>query len=70
MTIYGNGTQTRSFCYIDDLVEGIFKIFIAENLAGEVVNLGNTDEYNIKDFAQIIKRLTHSKSFIIFKPLL
>ena len=42
---------------------------IAENLAGEVINLGNPDEYNIKDFAQVIKRLTHSKSSIVFKPL-
>ena len=69
ITIYGDGMQTRSFCYIDDLVEGIFKMSIAENLAGEVINLGNPDEYNIKDFAQVIKRLTHSKSSIVFKPL-
>lgn len=69
ITIYGDGTQTRSFCYVDDLVEGIFKISIAENLVGEVINLGNPEEYKIVDFAQIIKRLTNSKSPIIFKPL-
>lgn len=69
ITVYGDGTQTRSFCYVDDLVEGIFKISIAENLTGEVINLGNPKEYNIKDFAQIIKKMTNSKSTIIFKDL-
>ncbi|MBA7658937.1 UDP-N-acetylglucosamine 4-epimerase [subsurface metagenome] len=69
ITVYGDGTQTRSFCYVDDLVEGIFKISIAENLAGEVINLGNSDEYKILDFAQLIKELTNSKSSIIFKEL-
>jgi len=69
ITVYGDGTQTRSFCYIDDLIEGIFKISLAEDLAGEVINLGNPAEYKIIDFAQIIKELTNSKSSIIFKPL-
>ena len=69
ITVYGEGKQTRSFCYIDDLIEGIFKISIAENLAGEVINLGNPEEYKIIDFAQIIKELTDSKSPIVFKPL-
>lgn len=69
ITVYGDGTQTRSFCYIDDLVEGIFRMVTMDKLNGEVINLGNTDEYKIIDFAQIIKRLTNSKSPIIFKPL-
>ncbi|MBE3127856.1 MAG: SDR family oxidoreductase [Candidatus Atribacteria bacterium] len=69
ITIYGDGTQTRSFCYIDDLIEGIFKTAIMENIDGEVFNLGNTEEHKIKDFAQIIKSLTNSKSLIIFKSL-
>jgi dTDP-glucose 4,6-dehydratase len=69
ITIYGDGTQTRSFCYIDDLIEGIFKTAIMENIDGEVFNLGNPDEYIIKDFAQIIKKLTNSKSSIVFQPL-
>jgi len=69
ITVYGNGTQTRSFCYIDDLVEGIFKIAITKDLNGEVFNLGNPDEYKILDFAQIIKGLINSKSSIIFKSL-
>jgi len=69
ITVYGEGTQTRSFCYIDDLVEGIFRMATIDNLAGEVINLGNPDEYKIIDFAQIIKELTDSKSPIVFKPL-
>ena len=69
ITIYGDGTQTRSFCYIDDLIEGIFKTAIMENIDGGVFNLGNTEEHKIKDFAQIIKSLTNSKSLIIFKSL-
>jgi len=69
ITVYGDGTQTRSFCYIDDLIEGIFKTAIMENIDGEVFNLGNPEEYKILDFAQIIKDLTCSKSQIIFKDL-
>ena len=69
ITVYGDGTQTRSFCYIDDLIEGIFKTAIMENIDGKVFNLGNTEEHKIKDFAQIIKNLTNSKSLIIFKSL-
>jgi len=69
ITVYGEGTQTRSFCYIDDLVEGIFRIATIDKLNGEVINLGNPEEYKIIDFAQIIKELTNSKSLIVFKPL-
>lgn len=69
ITVYGDGTQTRSFCYIDDLVEGIFRMATIDKLNGEVINLGNPDEYKILDFAQIIKKLIHSKSLIIFKDL-
>jgi nucleoside-diphosphate-sugar epimerase len=69
ITVYGDGTQTRSFCYIDDLIEGIFRIATIDKLNGEVSNLGNPEEYKIIDFAQIIKELTDSKSPIVFKPL-
>ncbi len=69
ITVYGGGTQTRSFCYINDLVEGIFKIATTDKLNGEVINLGNPEEYKILDFAEIIKKLTYSKSPIIFKSL-
>ena len=69
ITVYGDGTQTRSFCYVDDLVEGIFRMATIDKLNGEVINLGNPEEYKIIDFAQIIKRLINSKSSIIFKTL-
>jgi len=69
ITVYGDGTQTRGFCYIDDLVEGIFRMATMNKLNGEVINLGNPDEYKIIDFAKIIKRLTRSKSLIIFNDL-
>ncbi|PKP59085.1 NAD-dependent dehydratase [Candidatus Atribacteria bacterium HGW-Atribacteria-1] len=69
ITVYGEGTQTRSFCYIDDLIEGIFKIAITEDLDGEIINLGNPEEYRILEFAEIIKGLAHSKSPIIFETL-
>ena len=69
ITVYGDGTQTRSFCYIDDLIEGIFRMATIDKLNGEVINLGNPEEYKILDFAQIIKKLIHSKSLIIFKDL-
>ena len=69
ITVYGEGTQTRSFCYIDDLVEGIFRMATIDKLNGKVSNLGNPEEYKIIDFAQLIKELTNSKSPIIFKPL-
>ena len=69
ITVYGDGTQTRGFCYIDDLVEGIFRMATMNKLNGEVINLGNPYEYRIIDFAKIIKRLTRSKSLIIFNDL-
>ena len=67
ITVYGNGKQTRSFCYISDLVEGIYKLLISD--FNEPVNLGNPDEKTILQFAKIIIKLTDSKSKIIFKPL-
>ncbi len=69
LTIFGSGTQTRSFCYVDDLVAGILAVMVAENLKGEVFNLGNPEEYTVKDFAQKVKALTGSASPITFKTL-
>jgi len=69
ITVYGDGTQTRSFCYIDDLVEGIFRMGTMDKLNGKVFNLGNPEEYKIIDFAEIIKKLIGSESAIIFKTL-
>ena len=69
ITIYGDGTQTRSFCYIDDLIEGLIKMMESpEDFTGPV-NLGNPEEYRIIDLAQKIIELTGSKSKLIFRPL-
>lgn len=67
ITIYGDGKQTRSFCYMSDLIEGIYKLMMS-NL-NEPVNLGNPEEHTILEFAEIIKELTRTKSKITFKPL-
>jgi UDP-glucuronate decarboxylase len=69
LAIYGDGSQTRSFCYVSDLVAGITKTMFTDNLAGEVINLGNPAEFTILDFANLVKKLTNSHSEIIFKPL-
>lgn len=68
LTVYGDGTQTRSFCYVSDLVEGIVKSMENEGFYGPV-NLGNPDELNILGLAQLIIELTGSKSKIARKPL-
>ncbi len=67
ITIYGDGTQTRSFCYVDDLVEGFIKMMNSE-ITGPV-NLGNPSERTIEDFAKLITELTKTKSKIVYKPL-
>jgi len=67
ITVYGDGMQTRSFCYISDLIEGIYRLMISN--INEPVNLGNPEEYTILEFARTIKKITSSKSKIIFKPL-
>lgn len=69
ITVYGNGDQTRSFCYITDLIEGIFEIALTDNLKGEIMNLGNPEEYKIIDLAKIIIEKTSSESQIIYKSL-
>jgi dTDP-glucose 4,6-dehydratase len=67
LTIYGSGSQTRSFCYVADLVEGIYRLLKADY--HEPVNLGNPHEVSILDFAQEILALTGSRSSLAFKPL-
>jgi UDP-glucuronate decarboxylase len=68
ITIYGKGDQTRSFCYVDDLVEGIVN-FMDEPSAKGPINLGNPREFTILELAEKILKLTKSKSKIIFSPL-
>ena len=67
ITIYGEGTQTRSFCYVDDLIEGFIRM-MASDLTGPV-NLGNPSERTILDLAKLIIKMTDSNSKLIFKPL-
>jgi UDP-glucuronate decarboxylase len=69
ITVYGDGKQTRSFCYVDDLIEGVIRMMnISEDFAGPV-NLGNPQEYSILELAEKIISLTRSNSKIVFKPL-
>lgn len=68
ITIYGDGSQTRSFCYVDDLVRGIIKMMNAENFIGPV-NLGNDGEFTVKELAELVIKEVGSKSKIIYLPL-
>lgn len=67
LTVFGNGRQTRSFCYISDLIEGIYRLM--DSNANEPVNLGNPNEMAVLELAETIIRLAKSKSKIVFKPL-
>jgi len=69
ITVYGNGKQTRSFCYISDMIDCLIKLMFKDNLSGEVVNLGNSEERTILSVAELIKNMTNTNSEIIFKPL-
>jgi dTDP-glucose 4,6-dehydratase len=67
ITVYGSGKQTRSFCYVADLVEGLMKLL--DSNEHEPTNIGNPQEITILEFAERIRELTHTKAEIIFKPL-
>jgi dTDP-glucose 4,6-dehydratase len=67
LTIFGDGSQTRSFCYVDDLVEGIYRLLLSD-YAGPV-NIGNPDEITISEFAKEIIQLTGTKQKVVHKPL-
>jgi len=69
ITVYGNGEQTRSFCYIDDLINGMMKMMSSEKIVTGPINLGNPVEFKIIELAQMIIKLTNSKSKIINKGL-
>lgn len=68
--VFGNGKQTRSFCYISDLVDGLIKAMHAPKTKSEIFNLGNPDEYTILDLAKKIKEITDSESEIVFSKRL
>ena len=67
MTVFGDGGQTRSFCYVDDLVDGIYRLLMSG--IHDPVNIGNPREMTILQFAEAIKKLTHSSSEIVYRPL-
>lgn len=67
LTVFGDGSQTRSFCYVDDLVEGIYRLLLSDY--AHPVNIGNPDEISIKDFAEEIIKLTGTSQKIIYKEL-
>jgi dTDP-glucose 4,6-dehydratase len=67
ITVFGDGSQTRSFCYVDDLVEGIYRLLLSDY--AYPVNIGNPDEISIRDFAEEIIKLTGTDQKIVYKPL-
>ena len=67
LTVYGDGSQTRSFCYVDDLIEGIVGLF--ERGGAEPVNIGNPGEFTVRELAEIVRRLTGARSPVVFEPL-
>jgi nucleoside-diphosphate-sugar epimerase len=58
LTLYGDGGQTRSFCYVDDLVEGFLKVMDEDGVAGEVFNLGNEKEHSVRELSELVNQLT------------
>ncbi len=66
ITVYGDGNQTRSLCYVDDLVAGLISLGLNEELKGSIVNLGAIEEHSVKEYAEIIIKLTNSNSNIEF----
>lgn len=69
ITIYGEGTQTRSFCYVDDLIEGFIRLMAAPDEVTGPINIGNPGEYTIRQLAESVVRLTGAKSDFVWKPL-
>lgn len=69
LTIYGDGSQTRSFCYVSDLVAGLQAAMFTDNTRGEIYNLGNPGEFTIKEFAELVTRIVGSASTVTYEPL-
>jgi len=67
ITIYGDGSQTRSFCYVSDLIEGFYRLYQSEHR--DPVNLGNPGEFTVKELAETVKEMTGSAAPIVYKPL-
>lgn len=69
VTIYGEGKQTRSFCYVDDLIEGMIRLMDSRDGFYGPVNIGNPREFSMIELANAVLELTHSKSKLVFSPL-
>lgn len=70
ITVFGDGSQTRSLCFVDDTVEGLVKLMFAPNAKGEIVNIGSDEEHSVLEYAHMAKKLTNSQSEIVFsEPL-
>ena len=69
ITIYGDGSQTRSFCYVDDLIEGFVRLMNSPASLTGPINLGNPDEFTIKELAELVIEMTGSKSKLNYLPL-
>lgn len=69
MTVYGDGSQTRSLCYVSDLVRGLVALATTEGITGEIINLGNPNEKTVYEIAEVIKHLTQSSSDIEKRPI-
>ena len=69
LTIYGDGSQTRSFCYVDDLIEGFLRLMGSDDSVSGPINLGNPGEFTMIELAEKVLRLTGSKSKLVYKPL-
>jgi dTDP-glucose 4,6-dehydratase len=69
LTVYGDGSQTRSFCYVSDLVEGIYRLVFAPHPEPLIINLGNPDEVTVRQLAQEVLEVTGSRSQLVFQPL-
>lgn len=69
ITIYGNGSQTRSFCYVDDLIDGAIRFMNSDKKFMGPVNMGNPEEYSMRELAELIRELTGSSSEIVYRTL-
>jgi nucleoside-diphosphate-sugar epimerase len=70
ITLYGTGEQTRSLCYVSDLVEGIVRAQLSEGTTGQVFNLGNPDEHTVREYAEIINQMCGGRSEIVYRPFI
>ena len=68
MTVYGDGLQTRSLCFVSDLVEGLVRVMESDRASGEIINLGNPAEHTVMEYAQMIRELAGSTSQVVFTP--